>query len=59
MLPVASVCNALISLHFRAAKDQKKAKVAEKKAKTAPSKSSKAKPAQKQQKAAPRVGGKR
>lgn len=44
--------------HFRAAKEQKKAKSADKKAKVAPSKS-KSKPTQKQQKAAPRVGGKR
>lgn len=43
---------------FRAAKEQKKSKAADKKAKVAPSKS-KSKPTQKQQKAAPRVGGKR
>lgn len=49
-------CNFCI---FRAAKEQKKAKTADKKAKTAPSKQGKSKPAQKQQKAAPRVGGKR
>lgn len=43
--------------HFRAAKEQKKAKATDKKQKVAPK--SKSKPAQKQQKAAPRVGGKR
>lgn len=43
---------------IKAAKEQKKAKTADKKVKTTSSKG-KAKPAQKQQKAAPRVGGKR